>query len=305
MTDLPAPPIADDVDLRAYRWMPLDVVALRESRIVDAVSGEAFRAAVLLWCVAWHQVPAGSLPDDDAQLAKFAGFGRVVKEWQKTRDGALHGFVKCVDGRLYHPFICEKAQEAWDSRRSAVSRGKAGAAKRWPAGIAKPSKPNGHGNGSATEKHSDREGKRKDIENTGRKNSNGGGDVAVLSEVDFAFDLYDHAAEKLGWEACAKRHKARRSALNARLKDAAGIDGWRAALERAAASDFCMGRVRPTAGHKQFKNNIDFMVREGSFTRLMEGFYDNRGGGPLLTGADSATAAAARWLAEREGNTDG
>ena len=27
----------------------------------------AFRAGVLLWCAAWHQVPAGSLPDDDVE----------------------------------------------------------------------------------------------------------------------------------------------------------------------------------------------------------------------------------------------
>lgn len=67
-------------------------VRLRDSKIVDEVSGDEFRAAVLLWCAAWHQVPAASLPDDDAQLAKFAGYGRVVKEWLKHKAGALHGF---------------------------------------------------------------------------------------------------------------------------------------------------------------------------------------------------------------------
>jgi hypothetical protein len=125
--DLPPP----DCDLRDYPFLPLDVARLRDSAIVDAITGDEFRAAVLLWCSAWHQVPAGSLPDDDAQLAKFAGYGRVIREWLKVRPGALYGWEKGPDGRLYHPVIVEKALEAWAGRRSASKRGKAGAAKRW------------------------------------------------------------------------------------------------------------------------------------------------------------------------------
>lgn len=132
MTDgRPDPLVPAEVDLRDYQFMPLDVVRLRDSRIVDEVTGDEFRAAVLLWCSAWHQVPAGSLPDDDAQLAKFAGYGRVIKEWLRRKAGALHGFVLCNDGRLYHPVIAEKAIDAWAGRRSASSRGKIGAKKRW------------------------------------------------------------------------------------------------------------------------------------------------------------------------------
>lgn len=104
------------VDLRDFPFMPLDAARLRDSDLAATASGDAFRAAVLLWCAAWHQVPAASLPDDDAVLAVLAGYGRgaaCVTAWREVRSVALRGFVLCSDGRLYHPVIAGKAAEAW------------------------------------------------------------------------------------------------------------------------------------------------------------------------------------------------
>lgn len=119
MTDLqhwPAPLTPPDCDLRDFAFMPLDVARLRDSDLAIQVGAEEFRAAVLLWCAAWHQVPAASLPDDDKALAALAGYGRVVAEWRKHREGALYGWVKCDDGRLYHPVVAEKARDAWQAK---------------------------------------------------------------------------------------------------------------------------------------------------------------------------------------------
>lgn len=113
---LPDPPIPASVDLRDFPYMPLDVARLRDSDLAALETAEAFRAAVLLWAAAWHQVPAGSLPDDDRVLSKLAGFGRVVAEWRKVKSGALRGFVECSDGRLYHEVVAEKALDGWRSR---------------------------------------------------------------------------------------------------------------------------------------------------------------------------------------------
>lgn len=113
---LPPPPISADVDLRDFQYMELDVRVLRDSRFAAQVSGDAFRAGVLLWCAAWHQVPAGSLPNDDIELASLAGYGRFFKEWRKVRDEALTQFTLCSDGRLYHGTVCEKAGQAWESK---------------------------------------------------------------------------------------------------------------------------------------------------------------------------------------------
>lgn len=92
--------------------MPLDVVRLVDSDLAALSTGEEFKAAVLLWCKAWHQVPAASLPDDDRMLAHLAGFGRDIKAWKKVREVALRGFERCDDGRLYHPVIAEKVNDA-------------------------------------------------------------------------------------------------------------------------------------------------------------------------------------------------
>ena len=117
MNALPSPLVMPDVDLSSFEYMPLDVRRLRDSNLAATANGEEFRAAVILWCASWHQRPAASLPDNDVELAQLAGYGRVVKEWKKVRGGALHGWIKCSDGRFYHPVIAEKAIEGWDQKR--------------------------------------------------------------------------------------------------------------------------------------------------------------------------------------------
>ncbi len=114
MTD---PLVPAEVDLTDFAFMPLDVRRLRDSRFASTIDGETFKVGLLLWCASWHQKPAASLPDDDVELAQLAGFGRVVREWNKARSkGALYGWVKCSDGRLYHPIVAEKANESWRSK---------------------------------------------------------------------------------------------------------------------------------------------------------------------------------------------
>jgi len=114
--ELPNPLTPADCDLRDFMFMPLDVLRLRDSDIAVISSGDEFRCAVLLWCASWHQVPAASLPNDDVILSGLSGFGRVIKEWKKVREGALRGWFECADGRLYHPVVAEKANEAWRGR---------------------------------------------------------------------------------------------------------------------------------------------------------------------------------------------
>jgi hypothetical protein len=109
----PAPPIPCDVDLRDFHFMPLDVVRLQNSETWAIADGWAAKALVNLWTRSWHQVPAGSLPDDDNLHRAWAN----VPDWESVRNVALRGFVKCSDGRLYHRVICEKALDAWNKRK--------------------------------------------------------------------------------------------------------------------------------------------------------------------------------------------
>jgi hypothetical protein len=120
MTDTrPAPLVPAEVNLQDFPFMPLDVARLRDSDLASDETPEACWAAVLIWCASWHQVPAGSIPDNDEWQAKQAGYkaqGRVAPGWRKVRAGALRGWVLCSDGRLYHPVIAEKAVDAWRSK---------------------------------------------------------------------------------------------------------------------------------------------------------------------------------------------
>lgn len=123
-----APITAPDCDLRDFAFMPLDATRLLDSDLFALATGDEFKAAIALWCKAWTQIPAGSLPDDDRVLAHLSGAGA---KWKKVKDMALRGFLKCDDGRLYHPVVCEKANEAWGKKQSYRDRSKKGNAKRW------------------------------------------------------------------------------------------------------------------------------------------------------------------------------
>ena len=119
---LPDPLVPPEVDLRGFPYMPLFVRRLRDSDFVSISSGPEFKAAVMLWCASWAQVPAGSLPGDDRILGKLSDAGR---HWRRVREVALYGFVKCSDGRLYHRVIAEQALETWKSKLSELNRTKA------------------------------------------------------------------------------------------------------------------------------------------------------------------------------------
>lgn len=123
----PVPLVPADVDLRDFGFMPLDVLRLRDSDLAALASGDEFKAAVLLWCVAWHQVPAASLPPDDRLLARYSGAGAG---WRKVKTEALRGFVECSDGRLYHATIAEKAIESWQKKLAQRERTAAATAAR-------------------------------------------------------------------------------------------------------------------------------------------------------------------------------
>lgn len=111
-----APLTPPDCDLRGLLFMPLDVLRLRDSDLSLVATGDEFKAAVLLWCASWHQVPAASLPDEDRVLARLSGLD--ARAWRKAKAGAMRGWAKADDGRLYHPVVAEKALEAWKDRQA-------------------------------------------------------------------------------------------------------------------------------------------------------------------------------------------
>lgn len=118
MTDnLPAPLVPAEIDLRDFGFMPLDVQRLVTSETwIDAIDDPRIgHAAMSLWCEAWHQVPCGSLPDNDKVLYRLSMCPNP-KEWQRVRERVMAGWMKCSDGRLYHAVVAEKARESWEKK---------------------------------------------------------------------------------------------------------------------------------------------------------------------------------------------
>lgn len=115
---LPAPLVPANVDLRSMPEMPLEVALFKDASVIVSITDSAFKAAVLLWCASWHQIPASSLPDDDKILALIAGYGRDVASFSEIKSEALWKFIKCSDGRFYHPLIAEKAIRTWQYREN-------------------------------------------------------------------------------------------------------------------------------------------------------------------------------------------
>ena len=123
---LPEPPVTADCDLRTFRYMPFDVARFRDSRFSAVIDPAAGFFAIQLWAAAWHQVPAGSLPNEDAMLRMLSGCGRDQRLWDSVKDGALYGFVPHADGRLYHPAITEFVIEAYGKLLKNTENGKKG-----------------------------------------------------------------------------------------------------------------------------------------------------------------------------------
>jgi hypothetical protein len=118
-------------DLRDYPYLGIDIARLFDSEFHAKATDAEWRAGVTLWLKSFHQVPAASLPDDDASLARLAEFARDVKSWRKVKDMALYGWQKASDGRLYHPVVAGKALEGWVEKLRQRKSSAAGNAKRY------------------------------------------------------------------------------------------------------------------------------------------------------------------------------
>ena len=92
----------------------LNTERLMSSELAALYGNEIIGAALMLWCRAWKQRPAASLPDDDKVNSAFARL--PLARFRKLKDGVMHGFVKCSDGRLYHPVLAAEATKAYEKK---------------------------------------------------------------------------------------------------------------------------------------------------------------------------------------------
>lgn len=257
---LPEPLVTTEVDLKDFKYVPLYMGELRRSKAWSMArrQPEVGFYMINLWGESWFEVPAGSLPDDDDLLADLAVC--PPNRWPEVREKVLHGWVKCSDGRLYHPFVCEKAQSAWEAKQKQRLRTQAAreakAAKRKENTKTRRTTP-------GTGKPAERVAPAEQLSLTPPSSD-------ALQE---AFDAYNALARKIGLPKAQNFSDDRKRKLRQRLKDCGGLQGWTAALEMLEASRHCRGD-----NDRGWLADLDFLLQSKSFTRLMEGFYTGRGG---------------------------
>ena len=167
MSELPEPLVPAEVDCTDLDGFMLNVERLMASELVALATHEAVAAALFLWCRAWKQRPAASLPNDDRVLAAFARL--PIPRFKKLRDDVMRGFVLCSDGRFYHRTLAEEALRAYDKKTQFKKRRETDAERlrNWRANK------NGNADSNATETPSEtrfvREGQGRDRDGTGQE----------------------------------------------------------------------------------------------------------------------------------------
>lgn len=255
MTEPLVPP---EIDLQSFDYMPLKVAQLRDSDFSGIANDAEFRAGVTLWCAAWHQLPASSLPDDERLLCKLAGFGRDLKAWGKVRDVALRGFVLCSDGRFYHPIIADLAIVAWRQKKRDVERTRNATKARMER--------NGHRqpNVTSTKGEGDRKGK-------GEEGSPPVGpplDDAIVTAVTTA---WNNLAAEIKIPAIQHFSDTRKAALRLRLQEIGGLQGFYVLCDKIRASPMLRGQ-----NDRAWTVSFDWILQPRNLTKIMEGNYDER-----------------------------
>lgn len=137
------------------------------------------------------------------------------------------------------------------------------------SGTAKTPKPGQQRDSTGTNENKDEIREQDTEEEPNGSLSSGDDDPPPPDEVSQALDAYNAAATEVGWPKVQKLTKARATALRARLNEVGGFEGWAHALEKARASPHLCGQ-----NDRSWVANFDFLTRQSSFTKLMEGNYD-------------------------------
>lgn len=109
---------------RQFDWMPIPLDLLTSGAVAVTASPEAYKAAIFLLAESWRQHPGGTLPDDDYKLARLTGLPLEI--WRRLRDEALQEWVRCPDGRYYHPGLRERVTSMATERLRSVESGRRG-----------------------------------------------------------------------------------------------------------------------------------------------------------------------------------
>ena len=177
-------------------YFPFYVDNFAADGVVEAMTTEQVGAYILLLCKAWKEDPAGSIPDEDAILSRWA---RLSPEtWQAIKRGVLAAFVKGDDGRFHQKRMREEYATiaALLSKRS--KGGKRGAKRRWVSHRVSDGTPNGSPNGSVVARAFDSDSASESESASGSESSSsgGGGAGAGVAAFERFWDAYPRKVKR-------------------------------------------------------------------------------------------------------------
>ena len=228
---------------------------------------EEHGAYMLLLAAMWRR--NGSIPEDDGDIARILGMTKG--KWAKTK-ARLAGFLIFENGEISQ----KKLQKLWKNTQEKIDKNRANGAK---GGRPASSKNNdlAKANGSISDNpiktipEPEPDPEVREDTNVSLSAEPTLPDLAHVDDIAEAVAEYNRTASQAGWPTLRILSKARRAALAARLREADGIEGWRIALAKASASPHCCGQ-----NDRGWVASFDFLTKQSSFAKLMEGNYDDR-----------------------------
>lgn len=115
-------------DLHYFAFYPRDFAS---DGAVEAMSTKAVGAYILLLCKAWFETPAGTIPDDDMTLARWARMSDM--DWDSVKAEVMAAFRKS-GGRWKQKRLAEEYAKAHNKSEALSQAGRKGAEARYRPG---------------------------------------------------------------------------------------------------------------------------------------------------------------------------
>lgn len=105
------------MDLTDFQFMPLYIGRLQKSKAWLRCKRQPELAFYMLnlWLRSWHEIPAGTIENDDDVLADAAMC--TPDKWDRIKAKVLAGWETTEDGRLQHPVVAEIAVKSWADKQ--------------------------------------------------------------------------------------------------------------------------------------------------------------------------------------------
>lgn len=250
---------------RIKRPLPFWVDAFQ--RDTQDLSTEEIGAYMLLLSAMWSRESC-DLPDDDKRLARVC---RVTEsKWKRGLGDVMRGFLVAENGAVFSKRLRKEAVYVEHSVKEQSDRKKG----KSPSKSLKDNESTQSTDYPQNIRGESPEQPTQQPNNPTVKKERAKALLSSNDDVQAAYDAYNEIADRAGLAVAQKFTPARQSSLKKRLKEVGGLDGWIVALEKVEQSDFLTGRKPGNNG--PFHADLDFILQQSSFTRLMEGFYDNR-----------------------------